>query len=73
MRGITGKDFGVDAAAWRRGLEPLLRELSTATSTTVLEVLAAVSSENAGKNCDVHADATVIIVRSLLDFTAGVR
>ena len=33
LRAITGKDLGVDAAAWRSGLEPMLREMSTATST----------------------------------------
>jgi HEAT repeat protein len=32
LRAITGKDLGVDSAAWRRGLEPMLREMSTATS-----------------------------------------
>jgi HEAT repeat protein len=35
LRAITGKDLGIEAAAWRRGLEPLLKEMSTATSTTV--------------------------------------
>ena len=33
LRAITGKDFGIDPAAWRRGLEPMLREMSAATST----------------------------------------
>ncbi len=32
LRAITGKDFGIDPAAWRRGLEPMLREMSAATS-----------------------------------------
>ena len=32
LRAITGKDFGIDPAAWRRGLEPMLREMATATS-----------------------------------------
>jgi hypothetical protein len=32
LRAITGKDFGVDPAAWRRGLEPMLREMAAATS-----------------------------------------
>jgi HEAT repeat protein len=35
LRAMTGKDFGIDPAAWRRGLEPLLREMSNAASTTV--------------------------------------
>jgi HEAT repeat protein len=35
LRAITGKDLGIEPAAWRRGLEPLLKEMSTATSTTV--------------------------------------
>ena len=35
LRAITGKDHGIDPAAWRRGLEPLLKEMSTAASTTV--------------------------------------
>jgi HEAT repeat protein len=28
LRAITGKDYGIEAAAWRRGLEPTLRELT---------------------------------------------
>jgi HEAT repeats len=32
LRAITGKDFGVEPAAWRSGLEPMLREMATATS-----------------------------------------
>ncbi len=35
LRAITGKDFGIDPAAWRRSLEPLLKEMSTAASTAV--------------------------------------
>jgi HEAT repeat protein len=35
LRAITGKDLGIDPAAWRRGLEPILKEMSTAASTTV--------------------------------------
>ena len=29
LREITGKDLGVDPAAWRRELEPMLDELAT--------------------------------------------
>jgi HEAT repeats len=34
LRAITGKDLGIDPAPWRRGLEPLLKEMSNAPSTT---------------------------------------
>jgi HEAT repeat protein len=29
LRAITGKDFGIEPAAWRRGLEPTLKSLSS--------------------------------------------
>jgi hypothetical protein len=32
LRAITGKDFGVDPAAWRTGIEPMLREMAAAPS-----------------------------------------
>jgi HEAT repeat protein len=32
LRSITGKDLGIDPAAWRRGLEPMLRDMAAATS-----------------------------------------
>lgn len=32
LREITGKDYGVDPAAWRRELDPMLRQMATATS-----------------------------------------
>ncbi len=44
LRAMTGKDFGIDPAAWRRGLEPLLREMSNAASTTVPGAPAQVTS-----------------------------
>jgi hypothetical protein len=32
LREITGKDFGIDPAAWRRGLEPVIREMEAAST-----------------------------------------
>ena len=32
LREITGKDYGVDPAAWRRELDPMLRQMAAATS-----------------------------------------
>ena len=46
LRAITGKDLGVDPAAWRRGLEPMLREMATATSA---EAAAAVQATTPAK------------------------
>jgi HEAT repeat protein len=34
LREITGKDFGVDPAAWRRGLEPTLKDLAATSTST---------------------------------------
>jgi HEAT repeats len=47
LRAITDKDFGVDPAAWRTGLEPMLREMATATST---EAAAAVQVKSPPKD-----------------------
>jgi HEAT repeat protein len=32
LRAISGKDFGVDPGAWRRGLEPTIQQMATATA-----------------------------------------
>ncbi len=34
LRAITGKDFGVDPAAWRRALEPTLKDLAAKSTNT---------------------------------------
>ena len=63
LRAITGKDFGVDPAAWRRELDPMLRKMATATST---EAAAAVRSKAAPAETRRHAELAVAN-RSLLE------
>ena len=46
LRAITGKDFGIDPAAWRRGLEPTASRDVGRTST---EAAAAAQVRHAGK------------------------